>query len=101
MSTNCISCAIEKRTGIDLLCDACRAERAMSRIATDNAADRWAMETWWRTSTNTDRFRVWCAIQRNYPDDPVMEIISRFAQVAFGECVEKLGLDTTGGDRPH
>lgn len=93
MSTNCISCLHEQRTGIDLLCDACRIRKAMLQIDADTVRDIAAMEMWWKSSSNEDRLRVWKAIQQKF-DDPVMEIVSRFAQVAFSECVGRLGLAT-------
>lgn len=43
---------------------------------------------WWREASGTDKRRVWDAIQTSY-DDPVMEIVSRFAQPAFSQMALK------------
>lgn len=35
---------------------------------------------WWREASAKDKFRVWDEIQKSH-NDPVKEIVSRFAQV--------------------
>lgn len=55
------------------------------RIAADNDQDRVACAEWWRQATPADKMAVWDAIQRPYPDDPVQEIVTRFAQLAFSK----------------
>lgn len=69
-------------------------EQMRLRIIGDNEQDRAMAEQWWKESSIEDTMRVWNQIQRKYPD-PVMEIMSRFAQIAFGEMFEKLGLPGT------
>ena len=53
-----------------------------------NDQDRATCAEWWREATVEDKLAVWFAIQRHY-DDPIMEIMSRFAQLAFGEMAER------------
>jgi hypothetical protein len=50
--------------------------------------DRCDADEWWRTATLADKLRVWDRIQAKY-DDPAMEIMSRFAQLAFAEMAQK------------
>ncbi len=59
------------------------------KLMSDADQDRAALETWWRSHTDEDKLRVWMAIQAEYPN-PVMEIVSRFAQVAFTETTMRL-----------
>lgn len=58
------------------------------RLVAENEQDRSCCRDWWREATPADRLQVWEAIQRDY-DDPVMEIVSRFAQLAFSEMAEQ------------
>lgn len=58
------------------------------RIIAANEQDRAEFADWWRDSTAEDKATVWEAIQRRY-DDPVMEIVSRLAQLAFAELAER------------
>ena len=60
----------------------------LPKIIHDNEQDQGEMESWWRESSDADKLTVWDCIQHYY-SDPVMEIMSRFAQVAFGTMVEK------------
>lgn len=62
-----------------------------AKLIHDNEQDRAACREWWAAASVEEKCRVWDAIQRTY-DDPVMEIVSRFAQLAFGEMVEQDGL---------
>lgn len=57
-------------------------------IVSDNEQDRMHMLKWWKESTYEEKEAVWNAIQVQH-DDPVQELVTRFAQVAFGEMVEK------------
>lgn len=56
----------------------------LTTLKRQNAEDRAAAVKWMAEATTEDKLRVWMTIQRPY-DDPVMEIMSRFAQLAFGE----------------
>lgn len=62
------------------------------RILADNDQDRAEARVWWRESSNSDKMHVWREIQRHY-EDPAVEIMSRFAQLAFAEMVSELGFD--------
>jgi hypothetical protein len=64
-------------------------QRIMLKIAADNDQDRAEAETWWWQSSNADKVAVWEWIQREH-DDPVVEIVSRLAQLAFGELAERM-----------
>lgn len=66
------------------------AERLRLRLTADNEQDRAECRRWWREASAEDKLRVWDAIQREY-DDPVMEIVSRFAQLALAEVAEREG----------
>lgn len=57
------------------------------RIASDNEQDRAACRTWWAEATEADKLAVWGAIQEPQAD-PVWEVVTRFAQLAFGEMME-------------
>lgn len=63
----------------------------IARITADNDQDREMCKQWWRETSAADKIRVWNLIQQNHAD-PVMEIMSRFAQLAFGEMVAELGI---------
>ena len=55
-------------------------------IAADTDQDREAARTWFREATDADKIRVWMAIQKPHTD-PVMEIVTRLAQLAFSELI--------------
>lgn len=61
----------------------------INRLISDNDQDRADCERWWRESTEQEKLRVWALIQRPY-DDPAMECMSRFAQLAFAEMAERM-----------
>lgn len=54
----------------------------------DNEQDTAAAEEWWQDTAMGDKLRVWNAIQE-MPDDGVIGIIARLAQLKFGELAEK------------
>jgi hypothetical protein len=54
------------------------------RVIANNDQDAAACREWWDEATLQDKIRVWECIQRHY-DEPEMEIMSRFAQLAFGQ----------------
>lgn len=56
----------------------------IARIVAANDQDREACREWIKNATLGERVEVWNTIQRQY-DDPRMEVMSRFAQLAFGE----------------
>lgn len=58
------------------------------RVISDNEQDRAECRRWWAEATTEDKLRVWHAIQQEYAD-PVLEIMSRFAQLAFAEMAVK------------
>lgn len=62
-----------------------------AQIVSDNEQDRAAAERWWRESTNDAKMDVWAAIQMPYGEGSPMEIMSRMAQLCFGELMEKYG----------
>lgn len=55
------------------------------RLQSDIDQDCAACDEWWRDATLEDKFKVWDAIQAKH-NDPVMEVVSRFAQLAFSEA---------------
>ena len=55
-----------------------------SRIISDNDQDRAACRQWFAEATEAAKMTVWMAMQLHH-DDPVSEIVSRFAQLAFAE----------------
>jgi hypothetical protein len=46
---------------------------------------RAACREWWEKSTTEEKMLVWDRIQVPHPNDPVAEIVTRFAQLAFAE----------------
>ena len=58
------------------------------RIISDVEQDQAACEKWWNEATDTEKLRVWNAIQTKF-SDPAMEIVSRFAQLKFSEMMLK------------
>ena len=64
----------------------------MLRMVADNDQDRSECLAWWKSATPNAKLQVFERIRRNYLDDPAMEVMSRFAQLAFMEMVEKHGV---------
>jgi hypothetical protein len=58
------------------------------RFIAGNEQDRAECEEWFREATHETKKDVWGVIQRPYRD-PRMEVMARFAQLAFGEMIEK------------
>lgn len=58
------------------------------RIVSDNDQDLAACEQWWREASDNAKMQVLHCITRKY-DDPAMEVMSRFAQLAFGQMAER------------
>ena len=56
------------------------------KLISDNEQDEANALTWWRESSEADKMHVLRAITREY-DDPVMEIMSRFAQLSFARML--------------
>lgn len=65
-------------------------DRQLLRIVHDNEQDRANCEKWWGESSIEEKRAVWAAIQVVY-ENPIMEVMSRFAQLAFAEMYEKHG----------
>lgn len=61
-----------------------------ARIRADNDQDREAARKWMREASNAEKLAVWVTIQKPYKD-PAMEIVSQFAQLAFGEMLVEIG----------
>lgn len=61
-------------------------QQMMASIGADNDQDQAECDAWMRESSDREKMCVWMAIQRQYKD-PVMELISRFAQLAFGQSL--------------
>jgi hypothetical protein len=57
---------------------------ALLRLAADQDQDRARAERWWADASGAEKLLVLERITRPY-DDPVMELMSRFAQLAFIE----------------
>lgn len=57
-------------------------------LISDTEQDEAACREWWATATTADKIRVWKTIQKEYKD-PAMEIMSRFAQLAFSRAALK------------
>lgn len=66
------------------------------KITSDNDQDQAECDEWMRESDDAERLAIWQAIQRPYAD-PVMEILSRFAQLAFAQSVERVFGGKDGG----
>ena len=58
------------------------------RLIAENEQDMAECEKWWREATTENKLQVLFHITRKY-DDPAMEIMSRMAQITYGQLVEK------------
>lgn len=58
----------------------------IAAVTAANDQDREGAKQWMREASMADRLAVWMRIQKNYKD-PVDEIMSRLAQLAFGEIM--------------
>jgi hypothetical protein len=61
-----------------------------SRITAENDQDRANMRQWWKETSPETKMMIWDYIQQKFPD-PVAEIVSRFAQLAFAEALIEYG----------
>lgn len=61
------------------------------RLIAYNEQDRAEGLQWWRESSTAEKMAVWEMIQRPF-SNPIMEIMSRLAQLAFTEMAEREGL---------
>jgi hypothetical protein len=59
-------------------------QRWLARIVADNDQDRAECSAWWQNSTDEELLALWLALQQPC-NDPVLEVICRFAQLAFAE----------------
>ena len=65
-------------------------EKLLAKLTGQNDQDQAECTEWWRESTVEEKLAVWGAIQHHYTD-PVMEVMSRFAQLAFSTMAEREG----------
>lgn len=63
-------------------------QQMIARIETDQDQDQAMCDQWFNDASLEDLAVVWERIQREYKD-PVNEIMSRFAQLAFSATVLK------------
>ncbi len=63
-------------------------DRDLAQIVSDNEQDRVNMLKWWKENSLAVKMAVWKVIQIDNAN-PVEEIVTRFAQVAFAEMLEK------------
>ena len=61
----------------------------LQKLISDNEQDRAAFNEWWITSSHKDKLDVWGRIQKVH-SDPIDEVVSGLAQIAFGEMVERM-----------
>jgi len=61
-----------------------------AQLVSDNEQERTMLEEWWMNSSAQTKMLLINAVTRQYPD-PMTEIVSRFAQLALGEMMERLG----------
>ena len=59
-------------------------------MVSDNEQDRAQCLEWWQSATPGAKLAVLKRITAAY-DDPALEVMSRFAQLAFAEMIEKHG----------
>lgn len=65
-------------------------EQMLLHIKSDNEQDSAAAKQWWKEENALGKLAVWDKIQKEY-SDPSMEVMSRLAQLKFGELLEELG----------
>ncbi len=61
------------------------------KLISENEQDRSHAEAWWKSATTAEKLAVWFHIQQEH-DEVLDELVSRFAQLAFSEMAEKLGI---------
>lgn len=74
-------------------------ELIKSRIRADNDQDREMARKWMREATPAAKLQIWNEIQKEHTN-PVQEIVSRFAQLAFGEMMIEVADETQGEKTP-
>ena len=57
-------------------------KKIIVKLQADHDQDIAAGRQWWIDSTLAEKFAVWDCIQKPY-NDPAMEVMSRFAQLAY------------------
>lgn len=60
-------------------------DKAMAVITAENDQDLAECDAWWAQASPKEKMAVYEYTQREF-DDPVMEVVSRFAQLAFCEA---------------
>lgn len=70
----------------------------LMRLVSDNEQDRTSCKEWWREATEAEKLSVWARIQQSYTD-PIDEIVSRFAQLAFAEMAEEMNRRDDASDK--
>lgn len=65
------------------------------RLVSDNEQDRASAEKWWRETPDADKCMVWDVIQKLGEANPLMDLVSRFAQLGFAELCERMEAVTT------
>jgi hypothetical protein len=61
-----------------------------ARLISDNEQDRAAGEEWWKSSSKEVKLQVLQLITMPWKD-PAMQVMSRLAQLAYGEMLERFG----------
>lgn len=61
---------------------------ALARLIADNEQNRAHAEAWWREATQDHKIAIIQAVLRSH-DDPLAELVARFAQLAVGEMLEQ------------
>jgi len=62
----------------------------LQRLISDNEQDRAECEQWFRETPDSVKIAFWMKVLQKHYDDPVMEVMSRFAALAFAEMWERL-----------
>ena len=70
----------------------------LMHLVSDNEQDRASCKEWWREATETEKLSVWARIQQSYTD-PIDDIMSRFAQLAFAEMAEEMNRRDNANDQ--
>lgn len=69
----------------------------MLMILSVHELDEAGAMAWMQESSDADKLAVWMTIQKKY-DDPLMELMSRFAQWGFTQLYLKCQNERTGPD---
>lgn len=60
----------------------------MAKLISDNEQDQAHCASWWKTSTPAAKAAVILFVTKPQ-QDPLLEIVTRFAQLALGQILEK------------